>query len=122
MGVNVSYLQFEGHAMQSQLPACADCAVMVREYPSDKVVISGSHWHAHFCLCIFAGVVIRSSIFIPYCCAKHKMWPIVTDDLWSVLVSMCVCVLVTIMSCVQMAKPVEMLFGMWTWVNQRTMY
>jgi len=42
--------------------------------------------------------------------AKHKMWTIVTVVRWAV----CVCLLVTTVSCAKAAEPIEMSFGMWT--------
>jgi len=42
------------------------------------------------------------------------MWHIVTDE-----VSRSVCLSVTIVSPAKSAEPVEMPFGLWTWVGQR---
>ena len=47
--------------------------------------------------------------------ANHKMWPIIT-------MFHGLCLLVTPVCPTKMAEPIEMLFGMRTWVNQRTMY
>jgi len=41
--------------------------------------------------------------------------PIATDVVWSV----CMCLLVTTVSCAKTAEPVEMPFGVWTRVGRR---
>jgi len=50
-------------------------------------------------------------------CMQCRNQPIVTSVLWSVCV--CVCLLVTTMSCAKMAEQIKMLLGLWTWVAPR---
>ena len=55
-----------------------------------------------------------------YCWALLHAWsmkvrPIATDVVWSV----CMCLLVTTVSCAKTAEPVEMPFGVWTRVGPR---
>jgi len=46
------------------------------------------------------------------------MWPIVIDQV-AYVVCLSVCLSVTIVSPAKMAEPIEMLFGVWTWVGPR---
>jgi len=46
------------------------------------------------------------------------MWSVATDRVaWSVCLS--VCLSITSMSPAKMAEPIQVLFGMWTWVGPR---
>ena len=41
---------------------------------------------------------------------QHKVWPIFTDVVWFV----CVCLLVTSISCAKTDEPIKILFSVWT--------
>ena len=55
-------------------------------------------------------------------CMQCMMLPLAIDAAWSLCLSVCVCLLVSTVSCTKAAEPVQMPFGMWTWVGQGTMY
>jgi len=61
--------------------------------------------------------ILMLSIFRLHPYAKHEMWPIAIGVLWSVCLSVSVCLLVTIVSSAAAVEPIEVLFGIWTSVG-----